>query len=77
MAATKLKIVGLTGKAGSGKDHMGRLLWDHLKFLPVSFADALKGQLMVEEGFEFEHMYGQDRPSHARAQSNGRLQNAP
>ena len=57
----RVKIVGLTGKAGSGKDHMAKVLHAGLDFYPLALADQLKVNLHVMEGYAMESMYGQRR----------------
>ena len=61
-----MKIVGLTGKAGSGKDHMASLLHKHLEFYPLALADQLKVNLHAEEGTAMDRLYGQHRSKRAR-----------
>lgn len=51
-----LTIVGFTGKAGSGKDHMARSLWSSHGFMPLAFADFMKELLAHEEGIPVTEM---------------------
>jgi hypothetical protein len=51
-----LTVVGFTGKAGSGKDHMGRMLWRTHGFLPLAFGDAMKERLCQDENLFMTEM---------------------
>ena len=56
-------IVGLTGRARSGKDTAAAILSKKLKVYPLSFADPLKQAAMAMFGITFEmaHGIGYDR----------------
>ena len=61
-----MRIVGLVGRAGSGKDYMASILQRALRYTPLALADALKVKCVVERGVPLEHFYGDNRPSTAR-----------
>lgn len=62
-----MKIVGIAGKAGSGKDFMAKLLQEQMDFFPLALADQLKINLHVLEGYGLDKLYGQHRSSLARS----------
>lgn len=37
-----IKLIGITGKARSGKDTLAKLLWNHHDYVRIAFADPLK-----------------------------------
>lgn len=37
-----IKLIGITGKARSGKDTIAKMLWTHHDFVRIAFADPLK-----------------------------------
>lgn len=62
----KLTIVGFTGRAGSGKDHMAEMLWRTHGFMPIGFADSMKEILAATEGLSIFDMHGPDKPDSLR-----------
>ncbi len=58
-----LKLVGLTGLAGSGKSEVARVLSERAGFTRVAFADPIKRLAMQLFGFSEEQLWG---PSEAR-----------
>lgn len=61
-----MRIVGLVGRAGSGKDYMASILQRALDFMPLALADALKVKCAVEYGVPIGAMYGDNRPGYVR-----------
>ena len=53
-----LTIVGFTGKAGSGKDYMGSMLYRTHGFMPIAFADCMKETLSAREGIPMAELLG-------------------
>ena len=66
MGTTGLTVVGFTGKAGSGKDHMGKMLWRTHGFFPLAFADALKAIVSSEFDIPISDMLGGHKTEKAR-----------
>ena len=58
-----IKVVGLTGLAGSGKDFMARELWENLGFMPVALADHLRVDVAVRENFTFSDVFTTKGPA--------------
>lgn len=52
---TPIKIIGLTGPKGSGKDTVASLLRTHAGFYPLAYADALREE--VCDAWRFEPLY--------------------
>lgn len=65
-AARRLTVLGFTGKAGSGKDHMARMLWRTHGFMPIAFADCMKEQLSAREGIHIGEMLKGDKSEEVR-----------
>lgn len=64
MTTTKpLRLIGLTGLAGTGKDTVRRMLEDDHEFAGLAFADPLRqmiGALLSENGFSTQWMYDRE-----------------
>ena len=54
-------LVGMTGKAGHGKDSVGNFLRDGYAFQRLSFADPLKEAAAVLWRFKKEQLYGDEK----------------
>ncbi len=58
MENVKRKIIGISGKAGAGKDTAAaRLIAEH-GFVRIAFADALKAGAQAMFGFDYEQING-------------------
>lgn len=65
MPADLPRLIGLTGKAGSGKDTAGRILAARWGYTPVAFAGVLKrmlAHLLGVEVAQFEDRQWKERP---------------
>jgi hypothetical protein len=51
-------IIGLVGFSKTGKDAIGKILEDELKFQPIAFADALKRTCMDLFDFDYAQLWG-------------------
>ena len=60
-----LTIVGFTGKAGSGKDYTGSMLYRTHGFMPIAFANCLKAQLPARENIPIADLMG-NKTEHGR-----------
>lgn len=40
-----MKLIGITGRAGAGKDTVGRILCDYVCFVRISFADPIRAMI--------------------------------
>lgn len=65
-AARRLTVLGFTGKAGSGKDHMARMLWRTHGFMPLGLADSMKEQLAAREHIPIGEMLRGDKSPEIR-----------
>ena len=50
-------LIGVTGKAGSGKDTVGEMLWGEYGFVCSSFADPVKQAASIIFGVELDKFY--------------------
>jgi len=50
-----MRLIGLTGPAGSGKDTVARLLCEQHGFVQIAFADPLRAMLKAGLGLTDEH----------------------
>lgn len=60
MSLKPLRLIGLTGLAGSGKDTVRRMLEEDHEFVGLAFADPIRqmiGELLASNGFSTEWMY--------------------
>lgn len=55
------KLIGIAGKAGSGKDAIADHLWEHHSFLKMAFADALKLSASSMFGIDLNYFYDRDK----------------
>ncbi len=68
MPCTDIKIIGLSGKMGSGKDYMAEqvlkpyFLKKNMICKTMSFADHLKVSTAAENGLDITEMYGDKTP---------------
>lgn len=58
-----MKLIGLVGEAGSGKDTVADMLVKNHGFVKIGLADPMKRFLMELYGLSYEHLWG---PSHLR-----------
>ena len=54
------KLIGIAGKAGSGKDAIADRLWEHHSFLKISFADPLKLAAAAMFGLDLSHFFDRE-----------------
>lgn len=60
MSIKPLRLIGLTGLAGTGKDTVRRMLEEDHEFAGLAFADPIRhmlGALLAESGFSTQWMY--------------------
>lgn len=55
-----MRLIGLTGPAGSGKDTVARLLCEQHGFVQIAFADPLRAMLKAGLGLTDEHFTHRD-----------------
>lgn len=60
-----MRLIGLTGKAGVGKDFLAREILRPAGYLKVAFATALKMDVMAHHGFTFDEVFF-EKPPHVR-----------
>jgi hypothetical protein len=51
-------LIGLSGKAGSGKSTAADYLFNQHGYIPFAFADPLKGCIRIAFGFSVEQLHG-------------------
>jgi len=54
------KLIGIAGKAGSGKDAIADHLWEHHSFLKMAFADPLKLAAAAMFGLDLSHFFDRE-----------------
>jgi hypothetical protein len=52
-----LQLIGLTGRAGSGKDTLAVSLWKSHGFLPLAFADAMKAEFAAGKSISIHALH--------------------
>lgn len=57
-----MKVLGLAGRSGSGKDYLAGLLQYSQGFYPVSFADQLKVVTALEYGYSYVDVFHNKPP---------------
>lgn len=63
MSLKPLRLIGITGLAGNGKDTVRRMLEENHEFVGLAFADPIRqmlGALLAENGISTEWMYERD-----------------
>jgi len=55
-----MRLIGLTGPAGSGKDTVARLLCEQHGFVQMAFADPLRAMLKAGLGLTDEELHRRD-----------------
>lgn len=55
-----MKLLGITGKAGSGKDELAKYLWEEHDFTRMAFADPLRSAARHIFGLSWDQMTNRD-----------------
>ena len=57
-----IKLIGITGKAGAGKDYIANLIRKKYGYFCIAFADHMKCEMMRNCGFSFSEVYTEKTP---------------